>query len=229
MRFFCSGVTRPNTVCCSSTSRELGVVLGQLARVEPVGDVEPDLAGDRGDRARVVARDDPDADALLRGSTSSVCAASGRTCSRNVSTTTGATPGGSRSASTSRRRSSAIAECARTSVRRPVAASSVTVPPSSVAASVAASPNTISGAPSTHVPRPGRRTTTALHLRADENGMYAVDVERRAHGIGASRRRARWRSRRATRAVPGERRVPAGIRSAAAARGAPRRTRSRRP
>lgn len=55
-------------------------------------------------------------------------------------------------------------------MRRPVSANAVTVRPSCVADDVAASPNTISGAPMTHVPGTSANET-ALHLRADENGM----------------------------------------------------------
>jgi hypothetical protein len=64
MRFFCSGVTRPNTEEGLEDLAEFGIVFGQLARVVALGDVEADLARDRRHGSRIVAGDDPDADPL---------------------------------------------------------------------------------------------------------------------------------------------------------------------
>ncbi len=64
----------------------------------------------------------------------------------------------------------------------------MTVRPSSSAGSDAASPKTISGAPSTQVPPSANET--ALHLRADENGTYACTSGAAASGNGSRRQRA---------------------------------------
>ena len=103
---------------------------------------------------------------------SRVCAASPRTFSRNVSTATANSPAGSSSASALW----SVSECAlnpSTSVRRPLDARSITAAPRGSASSPAGAPKTISGAPSTHVPG-ASSNDTALHLRADENGIVSA-------------------------------------------------------
>ena len=175
------------------------------------------LPRDGGDGARVVARDDADARPPARGSTAASRARPAAPARGRSTTATGSSPAGRRLArrhpSSARHRpaSSGALECASTSVRRPVAASSRhrrergSTPDRRRDAASRAS--TMSGAPSTQLPRRGRRRTARRSTcAADENGDRRATGRRRgsprtlaegAARVGVARLRRRPRTTRA--------------------------------
>ena len=188
MRFFWSGVTRPKTVCCSSSAPHSASSSGRRRASNPSSTSRPTsraiAATVRGLSPEMTRTPTPCA-----RKNASASAASGRTASTKVSTAAAARSAGSRSVETSSS-VSADGACASTRVRRPDDARRVTAAPNGVDASLASSPNTISGAPSTHVPRGPSENETALHLRADENAMRRAASIGRSTGNGSRRHRA---------------------------------------
>ena len=135
---------------------------------------DPDPRRDRADRARVVARDDHAADALL-----------GEVRERLGRVGRGSAPRASTSAAARARREEISSRAgasvrASSSTRRPLAASSCRP---RHARERRAPASTISGAPSTHVPR--SPNAAALHLRADENGTAPLRIQPSGAGNAA--------------------------------------------